>query len=77
MRKEHRWELQRAGDTNRPQETRFEWRCAHCLSDTFTIASGSGGAHKADDHLPGRRALQATWVPEDCEEALVQAVCEL
>lgn len=71
---EHLWALRAVGQG--PEGTsRFEWRCTRCQSDTFT---NSRGAHDTpEDNLPGRRALQATWVPEDCEEALVQAVCEL
>jgi hypothetical protein len=74
--REHTWNLVKRtfGDD---ENTRFDWRCAHCLSDTFTKATGSTPEEEAYEFLPGRRALQATWVPEDCGEALVQAVCEL
>lgn len=72
--KAHAWELW-STDWSEGGATRFNWRCEHCLSDTFTkVMSGLVGSHAAPNYLPGRRALQATWVPEDCDLALVQGV---
>lgn len=75
--REHRWMLRGADWNAAAGHVRLEWRCAHCLSDTFTQAPANVGSHGAENYLPGRRALQATWVPEDCDMALVQAVREL
>ncbi len=73
--KAHSWEL--TSTTAQPLQTRFEWRCRGCLSETYTNGPSSVGSHAAQAYVPGRRALQGSWIPQDCEEALVKGVHDL
>lgn len=73
--KEHDWELLRTDP--RPLHTRFEWRCKGCVAETFTNGPTCVGSHAAPAYTPGWRALRASWIPKDCEQALVVGVHDL
>lgn len=72
----HAWELKRA-DVGSSLHTRLEWRCGECTSETFTQAPSSVGSHGAWAYAPGSRALRATWVDENCLQALVDRTHDL
>jgi hypothetical protein len=71
----HEWGLTAAKMA--PLHTRLEWRCPNCTSTTFTQAPSNVGSHGSWAYAPGTRAMRATWVDEDCRQALVDRVHEL
>lgn len=69
---EHEWELTRSEQFH-ADGTRYDWSCKNCGAKTFTKSNPVRlGTHAAQHYTPGRRAMKATWVPEDCDEAAVE-----
>jgi hypothetical protein len=74
---DHEWDL--VGTHSKPEEatTYFAWRCPRCTRRVITSTPSKDAPHFADQSLPDSSDVRRGRVPEDCRQALVEAVSDL